>query len=350
MPERRPVLGGSMNISFDGIVDVGISLAVIYLMLSLLCTTLNEIAATVFSLRAKSLSVAVRKILEDDGALLARFYDNGLIRGSIASSQNSSSERAGIPKPADHSSYLDSRTFAMALLGSLEPGRSIALADDIKRLIDAVPGDGTSPLPTGLKDVLNGALVTANGSIHSIRDHIAEWFDASMDRLSGSYKRQLRWLSFVVGFGVAVLLNVDSIAVGQAVWNDKDLRQQLVASSTQIQSAAPDCAVPQVDPATPPTADLHCQLQRLADQVEDLRPLPIGWSFGPAAPMEGGAAVSSICTITAGGLVVKLFGWLLTAFALSLGAPFWFDVLSKIMNVRGAGAKPKPVDEKPTEA
>ena len=44
----------------------------------------------------------------------------------------------------------------------------------------------------------------------------------------------------------------------------------------------------------------------------------------------------------------KIFGLFLTAFAASLGAPFWFDVLNKFMSVRGAGKAPeeKPKDPK----
>ena len=30
-----------------------------------------------------------------------------------------------------------------------------------------------------------------------------------------------------------------------------------------------------------------------------------------------------------------IVGWILTAFAISLGAPFWFDLLNKIMMLRG---------------
>src|SRR5437870_4444360 len=43
--------------------------------------------------------------------------------------------------------------------------------------------------------------------------------------------------------------------------------------------------------------------------------------------------------------IQKLVGLLLTGLALSLGAPFWFDLLSKLINLRGAGAKPKREDE-----
>ena len=34
-------------------------------------------------------------------------------------------------------------------------------------------------------------------------------------------------------------------------------------------------------------------------------------------------------------------GWLMTAFAVTLGAPFWFDLLGKIVALRAAGNPPK---------
>jgi len=36
----------------------------------------------------------------------------------------------------------------------------------------------------------------------------------------------------------------------------------------------------------------------------------------------------------------RIIGWLLTILAVSLGAPFWFDVLNRFMNLRSAGNAP----------
>ena len=38
--------------------------------------------------------------------------------------------------------------------------------------------------------------------------------------------------------------------------------------------------------------------------------------------------------------------FLAAAAALSLGAPFWFDLLNKFINLRGAGQKPARDDKK----
>jgi hypothetical protein len=42
--------------------------------------------------------------------------------------------------------------------------------------------------------------------------------------------------------------------------------------------------------------------------------------------------------------LTKVLGWFVTGLALSLGAPFWFDLLGKFMNIRGAGPKPDRAD------
>jgi hypothetical protein len=38
--------------------------------------------------------------------------------------------------------------------------------------------------------------------------------------------------------------------------------------------------------------------------------------------------------------VNTIFGWILTTAALSFGAPFWFDILVKLVNVRNVMKKP----------
>ena len=46
---------------------------------------------------------------------------------------------------------------------------------------------------------------------------------------------------------------------------------------------------------------------------------------------------------------VKIVGILLTTIAVSLGAPFWFDMLNKLVNLRSTGVKPKKSEDKEKE-
>jgi hypothetical protein len=71
---------------------------------------------------------------------------------------------------------------------------------------------------------------------------------------------------------------------------------------------------------------------------------------GPKEDMQGsyvaGIPLSGQCIVwvnppTGTGIVAKIFGILLTAVMVLQGAPFWFDILRKIVNVRSSGAKPE---------
>ena len=78
------------------------------------------------------------------------------------------------------------------------------------------------------------------------------------------------------------------------------------------------------------------QIQQAEDQVSKVENLgiPLGWNPNPFSQ----AFPAWLQTI---------LGWLMTAIAVSLGAPFWFDMLNKIVNVRLAE---KPAEESTRKA
>ena len=128
-------------------------------------------------------------------------------------------------------------------------------------------------------------------------------------------------------------MNADTFAVSRALWSDGALRAQMV----QVADSTVKAGLPATGqtPRTP-TAD---EVKKSLDDVNTtLRPLPIGWSF------QGNASLAQIeRNIESKPLFywpLKLLGLFATGLALSFGAPFWFDALSKFMNLRAAGAKP----------
>ncbi|CAG4990536.1 hypothetical protein DYBT9275_00552 [Dyadobacter sp. CECT 9275] len=66
--------------------------------------------------------------------------------------------------------------------------------------------------------------------------------------------------------------------------------------------------------------------------------LPIGWKSVVPESVHGWKVLRVFFTL----LAKNLLGWLLTAAALSFGAPFWFDLLVKLVNIRNVGNKPEP--------
>jgi hypothetical protein len=184
----------------------------------------------------------------------------------------------------------------------------------------------TNMKPGNLRSTLLSALSGAQGDLDKFRKNVANSFDDSMERLSGAYKRHLKLISIIVGLVVAVLLNADSFQVASTLWTDPVLRAQVVATAGATVGKGADSTSKKDEP-------------KLADVVEGLRPLPIGWTCGKDASL-----LPCIWTTIPSVTLSKILGWLLTAGALSLGAPFWFDVLSKFINIRGSGDKPDRAD------
>ena len=61
-----------------------------------------------------------------------------------------------------------------------------------------------------------------------------QWFNDTMDRTNGWYKRKLQLILFWLGFIIAVAFNVDSIKMAQQLSHDKDVRTQLVQMAIQV--------------------------------------------------------------------------------------------------------------------
>jgi hypothetical protein len=298
------------------IIDIAIGLTLMYLVLSLLCTVVNEYIATFMKTRAKTLAATVESLL-DHQQLRDSFKKHGLIQ----SAEVASGDGGGKTAP----SYLPSRTVAMALIGSLDPSKPVPEFNDIQTAVENLPN-------SSIKSALLASVTEANKDLDKLRASIATWFDDAMERLSGEYKRYLKTLSLIVGLAVAVIMNADSLRVGRALWVDKELRDQTVTQAQKfVATCGSACEAPKGEAADIQAASKNLQ-ERWQATLSELRPLPIGWNENWGT--------------TPGWYVQKFFGLLVTGFALSLGAPFWFDLLSKFMNLRGTGDKPQRDDKK----
>ena len=284
----------------SAVIDVCIGLALLYLTLSVICTTVNEVIAQVLSLRARTLAGGIERLIDDDG-LREAFRQSGFIDATRAVSK-------GLP------SYVSSRAVAAALITTIDPVKSGQAVTELLETIKKLPD-------SNIRDVLLAAATRAGNDATKIREEIANWFDDAMDRLSGVYKRYLQTLSLVIGLLLAVGLNADTISVVNSLWSDATLRAGLV----QIADKATDGRA---------TLDnMSTSMSRLPAIEANLRPFPIGWPaiMGGADDGKGRGAM---------GWAAKICGLLITALAISLGAPFWFDLLNKFMNIRTTGAKP----------
>jgi hypothetical protein len=325
------------------IIDIAIGLILMYLVLSLVCTVVNEFIATKLELRSRSLEAGLKQML-DDKTLQDAFYGHGLISGYAGAIGNSQQVLRGgnvvnaatvdasggqADNPSKHPSYLSGESFALALIGSLATGKTVPGLADIQDAIEKLPANSR------VRQALLASLIAARDDFDRFRQSVATWFDDTMEGLSGAYKRHLKVISLVVGCTVAVIANADTFAVGSALWSSQILRAQIV----QVARETVDKGAPSTPGAATPTDIANAFKQ--ADQT--LTPLPLGWP----------TLVVNVRTLEGWGpwawfVLSTLLGWFVTGLALSLGAPFWFDLLSKFVNIRGAGSKPQRADEKQT--
>jgi hypothetical protein len=409
----RAISGGKIMLQ-NAVAEVAIGLILMYLMLSLLCTAINEFIATKLSIRATTLRDTLQKLI-DDPTLLTNFYEHGLIASNFQASGTGSQSmlqvaanlvgapgllknQVAAPKPAaaaagsgagtapaaggetEHPSYLASGTVALAIMGSLLKQTPGAAADitGVQSAIAALPD-------SKIKDALAATALKAGDDIKKLEKGIATWFDDSMDRLSGAYKRKLKWIAMLIGLVIAIAFNADSFKVAATLWNDPDRRASTIAVATDIAKnnlaeleqgggrkqpggAAPPAGQKQPDGAAPPDAQKqppggpppggptqpgngaksgsNGPGEAIEKTEHVLRSLPIGWSCPEPGPGKTfhywTCAEDELSKLT----LVQLLGWILTAAALSLGAPFWFDMLNKFINLRGAGGKPVREDQK----
>lgn len=222
-----------------------------------------------------------------------------------------------------------------------------------------------SQLVSSLFSSMDTYLAQGESRLASARRTVEQWFDDAMDRTSGWYKRSTQlWLG-VVGFALACALNVDAITVGTALWRDPTLRQNALEQAQKYQMTSTSDGTPftSIEDAARAIRELNAKLR------QELQ-LPIGWqtqvidlpdnTFCTLVPIrtgdvwgipsgQGCLQLTEAASNRSAGPLAKLLGLLFTAIAVSQGAPFWFDLLSKLSNPRGTGAVPATSQEKAKE-
>lgn len=285
-------------------IEIIIGMTFVFLTLSLICSALREFIEAWYKHRAKDLEQGIRELLGDpknDTGFVERLYDHGLVnclfKGSYASS-----------KTSDLPSYIPARNFTLAAL-------------DLVKNPPAGLGTAAIRLPPNLETALRTLTEEAGNDINKLQAGLEDWYNSAMDRVAGWYRRRTQWILFGLGLIVAVSMNADSLYIGRALSNDPSIRKALVASAQAR--------------AGKPIEEDKISRSEIDNDLGELRSLrlPIGWGGRPDMPAPP-QSLSQVPNYAMQVTVNHSFGWLLTAVAISFGAPFWFDLLNKLIVVR----------------
>lgn len=316
----------------------------LFVLVSLLCSAVNEMLAQVFRMRSKNLEAGLGNLLQsgEGNKLVDDLYKHPLING--------------LSKEGQKPSYIPPKNFTLALM-DIMTGNTGKLPSDNKALIESIEKQGLFAKTEAGKSIIL-LLYEAGDDAEKARKNLEGWYNDAMDRVGGWYKQKTQIVIFAVALIVCTALNIDAIKISQTLWTDIALRQALVqaASSTDVAGlmaqqpmeqktpAAGDDKSPEL-PDNPVEADTAAtradaikgieQSARTAGaligQIRELH-LPIGWK-----KPDGQWAFAGFGFME---WLVKILGILITTFAGSLGAPFWFQLLNKIVDLRAAGKQP----------
>lgn len=345
------------------VIGVAIGIVFVFMLFSLFLSSALEAISAVLKLRGRALRVAIARLIADPRVPVRTggfgFVDHAIARWMPPKAQpaavlvadavdpNAPERHEAVTETAagDHRplepltfaavfchpliagekeggkpSYVSDANFTSALLHALLGPQGELSAAALKARVALLP-EGT------VRTALESALLEAQGDWNKLRDGIDRWYAHAMDRLSGEYKRFSQFITFAIGLTLAAAFNIDSVALARQLYADPALREQLVSQATEyVAKQQEEQAVPPVaaSGASAPETQLREAAQKLKAQRDILVATVPGASATPVPPKDG----------------VKL-GWLVTALAGMLGAPFWFDLLQKLTNLRGAGPKPQ---------
>lgn len=293
------------------ILELAIGLVLVFLLVSLTLTATVEAIESVFKTRAADLEHAIKLMLQggDDGPAapsLASFYKHPLISALYADAYQTSKAGGILTRPRGGTlpSYIPRDLFSAAVLDleSRDANRSrgplSALIAPYRKLF----GDDVTRIRAGLES----------------------WYDGVMDRASGWYKRRTQKLLFWLGLATAVALNMNPLVIGQYLTGTPEARADMVSiAAATVKTGTPSGEWSQV---------------RALDQAVREVGLPIGWTpLTIRRSFPVGSNDPAAWTLAG---LMALAGWTVMALAATLGAPFWFDVLNKLMVIR-ATVKPK---------
>ncbi len=313
------------------VLETAIGLALVFWILASAASALAEAFSRVLQKRSKDLEATLVAMLlgrpadpadtDDEAAqaALAALKGTSIYAPAYAAARraHTASER-GIKRARP--AYLSARAFA-------------------DMVVELGTDDRVAALP-GLKKRLEAQIAAGQSETLALKAGLESWFDETMSRVQDAYKRWVTLVLFVIGLLIAGFGNVSTIALAQSLWTEPVTRQVVVDQAGSLLKPAPmPASTPSPSATSGPTSTSTSTPSGPTVQVPTLQDvqglgLPLGWAHAPGLGDVGRG----------------IPGFVLTALLVMLGAPFWFDALSRLVSLRTTGAKPPAAPDDPASA
>jgi hypothetical protein len=313
-------------------IDMVIGLVFIYLLYSLMATVILEIVARWFDMRPRMLLKSIAVMLDEvdrkpstfkgffvetantivsifkpfkNRQQAQKFYDQPTIKFLTESSWSK--------RP----SYITASTFSETLLRMLAGDNASLSGSPMVAISERIMNGKEFDKDTATH--LRNLLAESNQDYDRFKEKLESWFNDTQDRVKGWYKKQTQLLLFIIGFILACSNNVDSIEIRKLLSENSTIREALVSNAIAFRNSGMYDDKPV---ATATTAEQQKYLEKVTNYTKNA-----GNLLGIQDPDE----CKCFCK--------RLPGWLITALMISVGAPFWFDLLNKVIQLRASGKK-----------
>lgn len=317
--------------------EVAIGMAIIFFIVAAASSAVVDLLSSALKKRSKDLRKSVYRLLSGQKIVPKQGGDQDATDAFMAKLIKSSPVAGLAAAAKDYPSYIPAKNFAEGVLTVVRTelvgaeGYSPSDAGANQSGIESVLG----VLPENLGNQLKEVAGRTGSDLIAIQAGLEDWFDSAMDRASGSFKRWSRIWLIVVATAIIVVFNVDAVDIGTTLWTSEDVRVELADSAPgdlegtdegQASSAA-NAAIDQVSTVLAPFG----WKQTLCPDKKECDFGDYAENFGRAVPGH-------------------LLGWFITVMLVSLGAPFWYGALSKLVALRDTGAKPGKAGAEPGSA
>lgn len=448
--------------------DVVIGLVFIFLLYSLLASILQEIIANFFGLRARNLKQGLSRMLEDEPGtnsknILSDIYQD--LRQSITrifSKNESGLLKKFYKQPSikylasgnyfSKPSYISEANFSKALIDILKyEGNGDTDLEKIKNALQGTTNDtlliknikdkvgekitnnekieqlnmilnSSSSINEETKKHIQSLLDDAQNDLEKFKANLENWFNDTMERVTGWYKRTNQLCLLIIGLIIAIYFNVNSIEIVKLLTVDKDAREKMVTLAStyisenqelidlaqkaqKLQTEGSDLNLREYNSQLDSLLKVKSRLEEDIDKVNHIMGYqPIDsltvtkitknkgelirgtlskkhkilkyYSADTSEKSDNGEYLiefpskylaeqtSSYYKISKSDgekLYARfakweyrwnnILGYIITALSISLGAPFWFDLLNKLIKMRNSiQKKPQPSANSPSVA
>lgn len=318
----------------ERVLGVSIGISTVCLLLSIIASHLQEVWAGYSAKRAVQLEEAIAKMLGNP-TLTQTFFSHPLIENiSFVPPRPFSSAKSA---PTARPTYIASALFTRVLYTALREVHNLP-AQSLPDLIRSLPD-------SNLKKRLQALILGVENDAAACNLAIEQWYDGTMDRVNGLYKQKTQLFLLIAGLIMAIVCNANLFSVTERLWLSDDARNAVNAAA-QMYSCKDDPACKQ--------PDYNTAITELEGRMKDY--LPVGYNVAKLRTYWGdtwrliahpASTKQSEWIALLAGWLFNCAGWLLMGIAVSLGAPFWFDAVNKLINIRMVGAKPPRADEQP---